>query len=233
MMDVTLHPAPRWRDVVLEQIRIAGLSLRREALVVAAVLGFGTVLIVADLIVGKPGFDSDETFPTAWIFFLLPFAVWRGEKRFGPAYLWTLPVERRRMALTKVFAGGVWLMAALAFFLSWLLGLGLLAGVSSEYTIARVPVIATIAAYLFGSAMVVGLRHPVRWLAGGAGMLYLLANGVDPDDVRTVLNSSELALHWLRLPPLARWAITTFLSLGAGLAALWAAASRHGERRRH
>jgi hypothetical protein len=41
------------------------------------------------------------------------------------------------------------------------------------------------------------------------------------------------AAVWRTLPPLAQWAISTFLWLGAGLAALWAAASRHRERRRH
>ena len=44
-MEVTLHPAPRWRDVVLEQVRVVGLSLRREALVVAVVLGIVTLMI--------------------------------------------------------------------------------------------------------------------------------------------------------------------------------------------
>ena len=240
MMEVTLHPTPRWRDVVLEQIRIVGLSLRREALLVAVVLGVGTLVIGIEIAGGGPGFDSDETFPTALISFLFPFAVWRGERRFGPAFLWTLPVDRRRLALAKVFAGWVWLMAALAFFVSWLLALGLLAHASPARTVMRLPLTATIAAYLLGSALVLGLRHPLRWLLGAAGVIFLLANFIEPDSVWTLLSFSgsltaaeDAGAARRTLPDLARWAITTFLWFGAGLAALWAAASRHGERRRN
>ena len=56
---------------------------------------------------------------------LLPIGVWKGEERFGPGFLWTLPVDRRRHALAKVFAGWVWLMGAVALFVLWLLALAL------------------------------------------------------------------------------------------------------------
>jgi hypothetical protein len=247
MMEGSLHSAPRWRDVVLEQLRVVGVSLRPAALVVAAVLAMGTVLIVGEIIGRRgPGFDSDETFPTALIAFLFPFAVWRSEKRFGPAFLWTLPVDRRRLALAKVFAGWVWLMAAVAFFVLWLLALGLLAHAPAALTVMRVPITATAAMYLFGSALVLGLRHPVRWLLGGAGLLVLMGTLGDvisqPDDSewRYVPGAgaffsatSRVVEAWLTLPEPAQWAITTFLWFGAGLAALWAAASRHRERQRH
>jgi hypothetical protein len=242
MMEVTLHPAPRWRDVVLEQIRIVGLSSRREAMVAIVVLGIGTVMIVSEILGGSPGFDAHDTFPTALVSFLFPFAVWRGEKRFGPSFLWTLPVERRRLALARVFAGGVWLMAALAVFAAWLFTLVLIDGASPVQILSRIPYIFTIATYLFGSALVLGLRHPLRWLLGAAGV-FLLLGGVSQvleprHGVETLLGSSRLyfaagGVHdvWLALPGLARWAIVPFLSLGAGLAALWAAASRHKETR--
>ena len=245
MTEVTLHPAPRWRDVVLEQIRVVGLSLGPVALVVAAVLAFGTVMIVGEIIGGGPGFDSRETLPTALIAFLYPFAVWRNEKRFGPAFLWTLPVDRPRLALAKVFAGWVWLMGGLAFFVSWLLALGLLAGAPAARTVSRIPFIATIAMYLFGSALVLGLRHPLRWLFGAAGVVSLMGTLSDrlsqPDDsewqyvpgARAFFSTVSRAMEaWLTLPDSARWTITTVLWLGAGLAALWAAVSRHRERRR-
>lgn len=235
MMEVTLHPTPRWRDVVLEQIRIAGLSLRIEALVVGAVLAAGTFIIGVDIVGGGPGFDTDEMLPTALVSFLLPFALWRRERRFGPDFLWTLPVDRRRLALAKVFAGGVWLMVALAIFVSWLLALGLLAGAPPARTILRIPFTVTIAAYLFGSALLLGLRHPLRWVAGAAGVIFLvpnLANALGQtgsgewrflDDARTA---------WLTRGGFTQWAITAVALWGAGLIALWAAASRHRERRR-
>ena len=244
MIEVTLHPGPRWRDVVLEQVRMVGLSLRREALVAAAVLAAGTVVIVGEVALGGPGFDSTEIFPTALIAFLFPFAVWWREKRFGPALLWTFPVERRRLALAKVFAGGVWLTVALAFFVAWLLALGLLAGASPARTVLRVPLVPTIGMYLFGSALVLGLRHPLRWLLGGVGVLFLMGKVGDaisrPDDsewqyvpgARAFFAAVQQALAaWVTLPEAAQSAITTFLWFGAGLAALWAAASRHRERR--
>lgn len=244
MMEVTLHPAPRWRDVVLEQVRVVGLGLRIEALVTAAVLAVGTFAIGAEIAGGGSGFDSDETFPTALIAFLFPFALWRTEKRFGPGFLWTLPVDRRVLALAKVFAGWVWLMAALAFFGFWLLALTLLGGAPPVHHLMRIPVAATIAMYLFGSALVVGLRHPLRWLLGAAGVVLLLGGLSDALEpyygVQTLLGSRVLFWasedawdRWRMLPALARWAMTVVLGCGAGLAALWAAASRHRERRRY
>lgn len=245
MTEVTLHPAPRWRDVVLEQIRIVGLSLGPAALIVAVVLGIGTVMIVGEIAGGGPGFDSDETFPTALIAFLYPFAVWRSEERFGPAFLWTFPVDRRRLALAKVFAGFVWLMAGVAFLVTWLLGLGLLAGASLAQTVARIPFIATIALYLFGSALVLGLRHPVRWLVGAAGVLVLMGTLSDwftqPNDgewayvpgARSFFSvANRVIAAWLSLPEFAQSVLSTMFMFGAGFAALWMAASRHRDRRK-
>jgi hypothetical protein len=245
-MDVTLHPTPRWRDVVLEQVRIVGLALRPAALVVAVVLAIGTLLIVGDIVGGGPGFDSDETFPTALIAFLFPFAVWRSEKRFGSAFLWTFPVERRRLALSKVFAGFVWFMAALAGFACWLLALGFLAGAPPALTILRIPFVATAAMYLFGSALVLGLRHPLRWLLGAAGVLFLLGMLNDvisqpgdsewqyvPGASSYVSTMGRLVAAWRTLPADVRWATSTIVMFAAGFAALWAAASRHRDHRRH
>lgn len=245
MSDVTLHPTPRWRDVVLEQVHIVGMSLRPVALVVTVVLAVGTLMIVSELVRGGPGFDSNDMFPIPLICFLFPFAVWRSEKRFGPDFLWTLPVDRRRLALARVFAGWVWLMAAVAVFVSWLLVLALFAGSEPGVQAARIPFIPAIAAYLFGSALVLGLRHPLRWLFGTAGVIFLMGMLSDlfhqPDDGewRNVPGATgffsavqDAAAVWRTLPELAQWAISTFLWLGAGLAALWIAVSRHRETRR-
>ncbi len=242
-MEVTLHPTPRWRDVVLQQIRVVGLSLRIEALVTAVVLAVGTFAIGVEIVGGGSGFDSNETFPTALISFLFPFALWRRETRFGAGFLWTLPVDRRRLALAKVFAGWVWLMAALAFFVSWLLALTLLGGAAPLPNLMRIPFTATVAMYLFGSALVLGLRHPLRWLLGAAGVVLLLGGLSEALEARygveTLVGSSVLFFAsqdvwdtWRTLPALTRWAITAVLGCGAGLAALWAAASRHRERKR-
>jgi hypothetical protein len=127
-----------------------------------------------------------------------------------------------------------------------LLALGALAGASPARTIARIPFAATAAMYLFGSALVVGLRHPLRWLLGTAGVLFLLGQLSDATSQRNdgewrhlpgasafFSTIGDAMTGWLTLPALAQWAISTFLMFGAGFAALWAAASRHRDRRKH
>ena len=245
MMQLALHPTPRRRDVVLEQVRAVGLALRPVALVAAVVFGIVTLLVASEG--GRRGaemqFGSDSWLATSVVSFLFPFAVWRREKRFGPAFLWTLPVDRRRLALAKVFAGWVWLMTAMAVVVGWLLVLTLLSDATAVGSVlgswlVRFP--GATAMYLLGSAMVLGLRHPLRWLLGTAGVLYLQGTLNEALGPYTLLNSrgffsaaEDAAAVWRNLPDPAQWAITTFLWLGAGLAALWAAVSRHRERRRH
>ncbi len=236
-MQLTLHPTPRVRDVVGEQIRIVGLSLRREALAAAVVLGIVTLVIGIDIVGGRGAtwFDSDNDWSTIVLAsFFFPFAVWRRERRFGPAFLWTLPVDRRRLAFARAFAGWVWLMTALAIYAVWQLALAFLSGVPDARTVPLVAFIGATAMYLFGSALVLGLRHPLRWLLGTFSVLFFLgmfreALRLGPSDLNALLSSSGF-LSMVE-DAAARWAITTLLGLGAGLAALWAAISRHRENR--
>src|SRR5688572_25663428 len=136
-MNTNLHPTPQFRDVVREQIRAVGLSLRREAFVVALVLAIVTIIIGIDITRGSAAtwFDSDEWFPIALFAFLSPFVIWRGEVPFGSSLFWTFPVDRSRLALAKVLAGGVWLLAALALFLAWQLTLAAFSGVAGAETV--------------------------------------------------------------------------------------------------
>ena len=248
MMEVTLHPTPRWRDVVIEQIRIVGLSLRREALVCAVVLGVVTFAIAFDIVRGnaETWFDSDDWAPIGIASFFVPFAIWRRERRFGPAFLWTLPVDRRQLALAKVFAGWVWLTMTLTVVVLWQLALALIARVPDAETVPFIALIGASGTYLLGSALMLGLRHPLRWLLGTVAVLFLLgflneALGLAPDGrIEAVLSSTgfftaanSAAIVWRNLSHLAQWAIATILWLGAGLAALWAAVSRHREQRRN
>lgn len=240
MTGTTPHRTPRGRDVVLEQIRVVGLGLRSAALVLAVVVGIVSTVIALAIVRGDAAtwFDSDEWYPLGFVAFLFPFAVWRRETRFGPAFLWTLPVDRRQLALARVFAGWVWLMGAVAFFALWQVVFAAVSGVAGAKTVSPSAFSGATVLYLFGSAFVVGLRHPLRWLLGAAGVFLLL--GALNAKVDRLMDSGGLAaaMHdarafWLTFPPFAQWAIPTFLSLAIGLAALWAAVSRHGERRRH
>lgn len=245
MTGPTMNATPGWRDVALEQVRFVGVALRPAFIVLLVVLAAGTVIVGGEILMGGPGFDSTETFPTAIIAFLFPFAVWRGESRFGPSLFWTFPVDRRRLALTRTFAGGVWLLFALVIFISWLTILSLIADVPLMRTLGRVPLVPTIAAYLFGSAVILGFRHPVRWLSGAAALLLLLGLGSDvltrPDDGEwqyvpgaSAWFSAARSLRAMlqTLPETAQWAISTSFWLLAGVAALLAAISRHRESRR-
>jgi len=253
MTEVTHHQTPRSRDVMLEQIRIVALSLRRETMVVAAVVAIITLIIAIDIVHGNAStwFDSDEWTAVCCLAFLFPFAVWRTEKRFGPAFLWTLPVDRRRLALTKVFAGWVWLIAVGASFVLWHKTLAVLSGIAGARTTPLVSLTGATAMYLLGSALVLGLRHPLRLLLGTAGVFFLLGTlnetigrrggtsrifaWLGIDTLRTSGNFSSAidraAMVWLTYPNLA-WTVTVILWIGAGLIALWAAASRHRECRR-
>jgi hypothetical protein len=257
MTEITHHATPRWRDVALEQIRIVALSLKRESMVVGVVLGILTVMIAIDIVHGNAAtwFDSDEWTAVVSISFLFPFAVWRTQRRFGPAFLWTLPVDRRRLALMRVLAGWVWLVTVLAFFVLWHKTLAILSGVAGARTTPLLSVTGATAMYLLGSALLLGLRHPLRWLLGIGGGFFLLAT-LNESLGRTggmsrmfawsgvllrwaPLSSGRFssavdhaAIVWRTYPRLVS-AIAIILWIGAGAIALWAAASRHGERRRH
>lgn len=241
MNETKLRRVPLWRDVMREQIRIVGHGLRREALVTAVVIGVVTVVIMIDIVSGnaESWFDSDDWAPLGIAAFLLPFAVWWREKPFGPSFLWTLPVDRRRLALTRVLAGWVWLIAALAAVFLWQAALAAVSTVEGALTLPLSSFIGVTATYLFGSALVLGLRHPLRWLLGTVAVVGLLNQFFESRlDAGGTLRSSILlspAIRtagelWQSLTDPAHWAIATILSIGAGLAALWAAASRHAER---
>ena len=244
MSELTLHPTPRFRDVVREQIRAVGLSLRVVALVVAVVVGIVTLLMLIDILrgSGETWFDSDHWAGIPIVTFLLPLAVWWREKRFGSAFLWTLPVDRRQLALAKVFGGWVWMTIAQAMVMLLERLLAAVAGLPSPHTLPLIAFTFTTATYLVGSALVLGLRHPLRWLFGAAGLLFVVGNLSQMLErlygVQTLLGSRALYLAaesagraWLALPDLAQWAIATVFILGLSLIAVWAAASRHRERR--
>lgn len=120
--------------------------------------------------------------------------------------------------------------------------------------------------YVIGSAIALGLRHPLRWIIGlGVGGLVIgfttdvtdaqwladvtqrllqamLLGPLGLDAVMTAqtetlstvarLPDGETVAVWRRLPDPGQWALATLLWFTGGLVALWAAASRHRERRK-
>jgi hypothetical protein len=299
----TRPPLPRLRAVLLEQVRAMGLALRGPALIAAAIAALLT-LWVATQSVTRDVDLSLNAWPTqlpGLMGALLPIAVWARDERFGPGFLWTLPVDRRRHALTKVLAGWVWLMGGVALFVLWLLALTLATGgrvlppemlhvTTFDVAVAgpldpaalrtvrwlpgpllwAVPFTAATACYLLASAFALGSRHPLRWVIGAVltyvlssvasqaasarlgvawldhapgrlmGLLFesrygldaLLTARIESLSAPAILTTGERTIVWWAVPDLGDWGTATLLWTGAGLLALWAAASRHRERRR-
>lgn len=197
-MPTALHSTSSPSDVLLAQIRAVGLLLRGPAAAIGAVAGFATTAITGELLdTGRAiSFHPEHLMLPAVVGILLPIGVWMGEERFGGGFLWTLPVDRRQHALTRVCAGWVWLMLAALLFVLWLLALTLLSGgnilgeetrrlipMSSspglgtlrpgdwrivqwrpEPVLWLVPFTAATGTYLLASALMLGVRHPLRWI---------------------------------------------------------------------
>ena len=294
---------PRLRVVLREQVRATGLALRRAALIVAVLALLITIVVALQGVSMGPVINLYEwpTMLPGLMGALLPVAVWARDERFGPGFLWTLPVDRRRHALTKALAGWVWLMAGVALVALWLLALSLAGGgrvlpPETLYVVdARVvalgpidraalgtaawapgpllwlvPFTAATATYLLGSALLLGSRHPLRWVIGTVlsfvflsvageaasaslstgwladfpsrqvhalvegryGLDAVLTARTATQSTTAFLTTGERVVVWWGVPDLADWRIATLLWTGAGLLALWAAASRHRERRR-
>jgi hypothetical protein len=294
---------PRLRAVLLEQIRATGLALRWPALLAVAVIAVAT-LATGFWIVSQGGVVDLPAQPSVLpglIGALLPFAVWARDAPFAPGFLWTLPVDRRQHALTRVFAGWVWLMAGIALFGLWLLALAVASGgrvppvetlnlVTAPPStsglldpaalrtihwapgplIWAVPFTSATAGYLLASAVTLGTRYPFRWaigtvvahqflsiasqvvsslprmawiddlprhalrvlIEGRYGVDALLTARTTSLSAAATLTTGEMAVVWSAVPDLGHWRVATLLWTGAGLLALWAAASRHRERRR-
>jgi hypothetical protein len=204
MTAISLHAAPRWRDIAWEQIRIVGLRLRTAGALLLVMLAlFGGIAIQAaqhsrEWNLSHAGHESvnfsytpELSFLFASLAILLPLAMWLEEDPTRRAYHWSMPVSRATHAMTRTFAGWVWLVAVIAVWLAFIVAidaitqrivgatlprplgaLEYLAGGSSprhatvgawEYL---VPFTAATIAYLFASAAAIGARTPLVWIAG-------------------------------------------------------------------
>lgn len=188
----------RMRDVVAEQFRYVALAARRETLVmlvvfvVASIAMFNT--IVSDGIVVDFDPENDYVFPV--LGFLLPFALWKERDRQATAHFWVLPVEHRRHALARFFAGWLWLMLIVVLVTSWVAAFVVASGGSftpvAERLVLRAaewpanptlahfdavmacspwwgwlaPITASTIAYTLTSAFVLATRSPLQWLVG-------------------------------------------------------------------
>ena len=200
MTDAVRHPTPSMRAVLTEQVRFAGLVVRRDAAIVA-------VLLAAMLLI--PWHDQPINFTRefgpwfATLGFVTPLLMWKRLRRSG--HFWMLPVEHRRHALATVVAGWCWLMIAATLLLLWaaalvlrtdgsfvveqartvLSGSMLPAGVLEPGQLATVqwrtprwlwvlPFTSATVAYLLGSAVALSAGRVQRWLGAIAAVLLLV-----------------------------------------------------------
>ena len=197
------------------EFRTVGLAIGRGGLLALAAFAAVCVLIATAAIRYGERLEvaPELLLPVLPLSLILPWVVWMGDPVFGRALLWTLPVRRQLAALAKVAAGALWLMlgvlltfAGLAFTvlatggkLGWdevrLLAppSGTFAG--PEHVQWTTPLWAwlmpfggALLSYTAGSAALLGLRYPLRWLAGAAStlvLLWVLATNLGPDSAFT------------------------------------------------
>lgn len=180
-----LHQPPRLDVVRREQLRATGIALRNEGILFAGALALIAVLATVGTIrffshqgmYSSYEFGAQHALPMALVGLLLPFGAWRSEDPSRRDYHWAMPVPRETHTLMRVFAGWVWLMAAVAAYLVVLVLIGvvpplLLGGAVHLFDGAAwewaVPFTTASVAYLLTTALVVSSDHPWRWIGGVA-----------------------------------------------------------------
>lgn len=290
---------PRTGDVLVAQLHATAFALRVPILIAAVAAVLGTVFLAVRIASGdmeKNLLAQPSSLPGI-VGALLPAAIWAREERFGPGFMWTLPVDRSRHALLKVLAGWLWLMAGAALYVLCLLVLSIVAGdtvrpvetlhvLTAPYSrsmpvdpatlqvvhwapgaiVWAIPFASATATYLIASAAMLGVRYPLRWLmavvvgvplvnitgaflgqrlgiawmengparviSGRYGLETLLTLRTWSLDRRVTLTTGETVHAWFGVPDMGAWTLAAVLWTAAGALALWAAAARHGERRR-
>jgi hypothetical protein len=125
--DLVLHPLPRARAIVAEQLRSVGIALRREWLLYFLGLGFFTLMFALnELREGRNpnlrsafGLTAEVFLPLAILGLFAPMSVWKSEGPGRRSYHWAMPVGRARHTLLKCLAGWGWLMLLVAVFIAW------------------------------------------------------------------------------------------------------------------
>jgi energy-converting hydrogenase Eha subunit E len=183
------------------EFRTVGMAIAREGLLALAAFLAVCVLTAVTAIRSDDRLEvgPELLLPVLPLSLILPWLVWKGDPVFGRALLWTLPVRRQRAAAAKVAAGALWLMLGVLLTFAGLALTTLASGgkfgceevrflappsggpVGAERVQWTTPVWAwlmpfggALLAYTAGSAVLLGLRHPLRWLAGAASTLVLL-----------------------------------------------------------
>jgi hypothetical protein len=184
------------------ELSTVGVAISREALLAAAALACLCIFAAVSALRWNLRITAVPELLLAGlpVALILPWLVWKGDPAFGRAFIWTLPVRRQNAALAKIAAGALWLMLAFlvgaAAIAVTALATGGSVGVeeirlvgapraglfaatpvpwSTPVWMWLVPFGSALLLYLAGSAVLLGIRYPLRWLAGIAVGVILLA----------------------------------------------------------
>lgn len=193
---LTLHRAPRWGNVFVEQVRATGLIIRRVGVLVLVLFALlATSCIRAAYAVretnrlhvggGAVNFAYTPHVSVLLVAFalLLPVFIWQDEDPRLRLYHWSMPVPRSTHAFAKSLAGFAWLVLVAIVFL---IGLVAVKAITERITDMPqpydrsfvwwewlVPFTALGIAYILASAAAVGARRPIIWIFGSIA-LYVL-----------------------------------------------------------
>jgi len=261
---IPMHTPPRWSDVAVEQIRAVGLRVR-----VFGALLFGAFMLYAFVAirvamrdhaateahirhsVTKFDFTPDISILITYLAMLLPVLIWAEENPKRRTYHLAMPVGRSVHALTKTFAGWVWLITGTAVFLAVVVSVdAVTSNIEGSATLLAtrvaawewlVPFTAVTISYLLASAAGVGAQTPLIWLVGppiiyvSAGMaIGLLGYPHLAESMFTLFSgnygaAAALGGRFIAIdaagPRVTRWLLSTAL-WGAAAATLLVAVSR-------
>lgn len=239
MSTKTGHEPPRAIAVFQLQVRKMGRILRPELIGLALILS-PTAIMALGLLMRRDAvldYPPELSFLLPVAAFLLPFRLWNREGLFDRGDFQLMPVERRKHILIRVCAGSVWVLGLAAAVVLLFNLLALAAGsptIGASAWLWLVPLGAVATAYLLGSALVLALRHPLRWsvglvLACALFSAFNLSAPLDPI-IQAVLHS-DLGLERVLTGGASStaWIVALLSWFGLGLIAVALASLRHRE----
>ena len=235
----TSHEPPRAAAVFQLQLRKMGRVLRPELIGLALILS-PTALMALGLLMQRDAaldYPQELSFLLPAAAFLLPFRLWSKERLFDRGDFQLMPVERRRHVLIRVCAGSVWVLGLAAAVVLLFNLLALAAGsptIGAAAWLWLVPLGAVATASFLGSALVLALRHPLRWSAGLILAFVLLSafNLSAPlDPMIQVILQGDLGLERVLTGGASStaWIVALLFWFGLGLIAVALASLRHRE----
>ncbi len=235
----TSHEPPRAVAVFQLQVRKMGRILRPELIGLALILSPTAIMALGLLMRRNAVLDYPPELslllPAAA--FLLPFRLWNREGLFERGDFQLMPVERRRHVLIRVCAGSVWVLGLATTIVLLFNLLALAAGsptIGAAAWLWLVPLGSVATAYLMGSALVLALRHPLRWSVGLvlACALFSAFNLSAPlDPMIQIMLQGDLGLERVLTGGASStaWIVALLFWFGLGLIAVALTSLRHRE----